>query len=525
MSSLAVPGSVRSRPARMARVVWRHRAIYVMLAAPLLYFLVFRYLPLWNAQIAFKDFSPIDGVMGSRWIGFQHFLTFFRSIYFGQLIRNTLGYSLAKLLVGMPTAILLALGLAETASRRLRNVVQTASYLPHFLSWVIMYGILLGLLSPGDGLINDILKRVGLQPIAFLTEPRWFPVVVVVSDVWKEAGWSAIIFLAGLLGISVEEYDTAVEEAQGQVVDEAVTEGWLTEEQAEMMRWRLEQAPGSGMGGPGKGWDRSMGGPGMGRLGDNFMSVAAEQLDMTLTELLDALQDGSTIAGLAEEAGVEAQTIVDAYLDGVRDDVAEAVSEGRMTQTQADYYLEQLETRTTDRLDDARLVVHEHHGDQHRVAVDRRGHLARPHPAIRPGAHHPAGCAEGGDPLGLVVDGGVLDAAHHHRRALVGRGPRPVEHREQQEGETEQGGSQRGATTVGERTRIAAGSQIVVVGRAITASKDVRHAGVQHFAQVQRVDAGDRRQDLRARRGHARPQHALAGTRRPGGKVPGYRRR
>ena len=193
----------------MARVVWRHRAIYVMLAAPLLYFLVFRYLPLWNAQIAFKDFSPIDGVWRSPWIGFQHFLTFFNSIYFGQLIRNTLGYSLAKLLVGMPMAILLALGLAETASRKLRSVVQTASYLPHFLSWVIMYGILLGLLSPGDGLINDMLKRVGLQPIAFLTEPRWFPVVVVVSDVWKEAGWSAIIFLAGLLGIDTALYEAA----------------------------------------------------------------------------------------------------------------------------------------------------------------------------------------------------------------------------------------------------------------------------------------------------------------------------
>jgi putative aldouronate transport system permease protein len=209
MSSLAVPGKVQSGPARMLRVIWRHRAIYVMLAAPLLYFLVFRYAPLWNAQIAFKDFSPIDGVMRSPWIGFRHFLTFFNSIYFGQLIRNTLGYSLAKLLIGMPTAILLALGLAETASRRLRNVVQTASYLPHFLSWVIMYGILLGLLSPGDGLINDLLKRVGLQPIAFLTEPRWFPVVVVVSDVWKEAGWSAIIFLAGLLGIDTALYEAA----------------------------------------------------------------------------------------------------------------------------------------------------------------------------------------------------------------------------------------------------------------------------------------------------------------------------
>jgi putative aldouronate transport system permease protein len=209
MSSLAAPGRMRSSPARTLRVIWRHRAIYVMLAAPLLYFLIFRYAPLWNAQIAFKDFSPIDGVWRSPWIGFRHFLTFFHSIYFGQLIRNTLGYSLAKLLIGMPTAILLALGLAETASRRLRNVVQTASYLPHFLSWVIMYGILLGLLSPGDGLINDILKRVGLQPIAFLTEPRWFPVVVVVSDVWKEAGWSAIIFLAGLLGIDTALYEAA----------------------------------------------------------------------------------------------------------------------------------------------------------------------------------------------------------------------------------------------------------------------------------------------------------------------------
>lgn len=209
MSSLAATARTLSGPVRTARALWRHRAIYVMLAAPLAYFLVFRYVPLWNAQIAFKDFSPIDGVMRSPWIGIRHFLTFFNSIYFGQLIRNTLGYSLAKLLVGMPTAILLALGLAETASRRLRSVVQTASYLPHFLSWVIMYGILLGLLSPGDGLVNDLLKRAGLRPIAFLTEPRWFPVVVVVSDVWKEAGWSAIIFLAGLLGIDTALYEAA----------------------------------------------------------------------------------------------------------------------------------------------------------------------------------------------------------------------------------------------------------------------------------------------------------------------------
>jgi hypothetical protein len=159
--------------------------------------------------------------------------------------------------------------------------------------------------------------------------------------------------LAGILGISVDEYDAAVEKAQGQAVDEALAEGWLTEEQAEMMRWRLEQSPGAGMSGFGKGWGRHMGGPGMGHLGDNLLSVAAEQLDMTLTELMDALQDGtSTIASLAAEKGVATQTIIDAYLEGVREDLTEAVSEGDMTQVQADYYLEQAETRATDKLDD-----------------------------------------------------------------------------------------------------------------------------------------------------------------------------
>jgi hypothetical protein len=157
--------------------------------------------------------------------------------------------------------------------------------------------------------------------------------------------------LAGILGIGVEEYDSAVEEAQGQAVDQALAEGWLTEDQAEMMRWRLEQAPGAGMGGLGRGHGGRIGGLGPGHLGGNLLSVAAEQLDMTLTELMDALQGGSSIASLAEEAGVDTQAIVDAYLEGAREDVAEAVSEGRMTQVQADYYLEQLETRITNQLD------------------------------------------------------------------------------------------------------------------------------------------------------------------------------
>ncbi len=205
----AVPAApARTRGALRSRI-WRHRVIYAILALPLLYFLLFRYLPLWNAQIAFKDFSPIDGVWKSRWIGLTHFLTFFQSIYFAQLIRNTLFYSFTKLLVGMPAAILLALALSETASRKMRAVVQTVTYLPHFLSWVIMYGVLLAALSSGEGFVNEIIKARGGQPVSFLTSREWFPAIVILSDVWKEVGWSAIIFLAALVGIDTALYEAA----------------------------------------------------------------------------------------------------------------------------------------------------------------------------------------------------------------------------------------------------------------------------------------------------------------------------
>ena len=190
----------------------RHRAVYVIAALPLLYFLLFRYYPLWNAQIAFKEFDPLAGVWKSAWTGFANFLTFFRSIYFGELLRNTLGYSIAKLVLGIPCAIILALALSETARRGLKGVVQTLSYLPHFLSWVIMYGLIITLLSPSDGLVNQIIKSLGGQPIAFLTSPSAFPFVIVISDIWKETGWSAIIFLAALLGVDPALYEAAAVE-------------------------------------------------------------------------------------------------------------------------------------------------------------------------------------------------------------------------------------------------------------------------------------------------------------------------
>jgi len=190
----------------------RHRSIYAIIFIPVIFYAVFKYLPIWNGQIAFKEFSPLNGVMGSKWVGFDHFIEFFSSFYFWELIRNTLFYSFAKLFVSVPLAIILAIVLYESRRNTLRKLVQNLSYLPHFLSWVIMYGILLALLSPGDGILNDLIKFFGGQPLSFLTETKTFPWIVILSDAWKETGWSAIIFIAALMGIDPTLYEAAMVE-------------------------------------------------------------------------------------------------------------------------------------------------------------------------------------------------------------------------------------------------------------------------------------------------------------------------
>lgn len=198
-----------ARVGALRRAVWRHRWIYLLMAASLLYFLIFRYGPLWNAQIAFKDFRPLLGVLRSPWTGFQNFKAFVDSFYFEQLMVNTVFFSTAKLILGIPLAVVLALALHETWFARYRTVVQTMAYLPHFLSWVVMFGVMLTILSPNNGLINQILERLGGEPIPFLTSPDWFRPVVVLSDLWKETGWSTILYLAALLAISPHLYEAA----------------------------------------------------------------------------------------------------------------------------------------------------------------------------------------------------------------------------------------------------------------------------------------------------------------------------
>jgi len=201
--------SKSQRLGQLGRTLYKYRWLYLMMLPGIIYVISFRDLPLWNAQIAFKDFKPLLGVWGSPFAGFKNFITFFNSFYFTQLISNTVIISLLKLVLGIPMAIILALCIYETAFKRLARFVQTITYLPHFLSWVIMFGILLVMLSPSEGLVNEAIKAGGGEPIAFLYSPDWFRVVVVGSDIWKDTGWGTILYLAALMSIDPTLFEAA----------------------------------------------------------------------------------------------------------------------------------------------------------------------------------------------------------------------------------------------------------------------------------------------------------------------------
>ncbi len=206
---IGVQVSKNQRLGELGRALYKYRWLYIMMLPGIVYFLLFRYLPLWNAQIAFKNFKPLLGVWGSPFVGFKNFITFFHSFYFTQLISNTVIISLLKLVLGMPMAVILALCIYETAFKGIARFVQTVSYLPHFLSWVIMYGILLVMLSPDSGLVNAGIKAAGGSPIAFLYSPEWFRGVVVGSDIWKDTGWGTILYLAALMSIDPTLFEAA----------------------------------------------------------------------------------------------------------------------------------------------------------------------------------------------------------------------------------------------------------------------------------------------------------------------------
>ena len=197
-----------TRTRRLLREFWDQRILYLMILPGILYFLIFRYYPMYGAVLAFKDYSVPDGIFGSPWVGLDNFRQVFNSTYFTNILTNTLLISAYRFFFALPAGIILALLLNEVRIGWFKKSVQTVTYLPHFLSWVVVYGVLLAMLST-DGLVNQPIQSLGGSPINFLANPDWFRTVLVGSGIWKEAGWSAIIYLAALTSISQELYEAA----------------------------------------------------------------------------------------------------------------------------------------------------------------------------------------------------------------------------------------------------------------------------------------------------------------------------
>jgi len=186
------------------------RVLLLMLLPGFALVLIFNYGPMYGLLMAFQDFQVTKGIWGSPWVGLKHFEEFFRNPMAVNALRNTLLISALKLIFGFPAPILLALLFNELRDGLFKRASQTISYMPHFVSWIVFSALVTAMLSPSTGVVNQIIKLVGLKPIYFMANPPWFRVVLVASEIWKEIGWGAIIYLAALTDIDPTLYEAAV---------------------------------------------------------------------------------------------------------------------------------------------------------------------------------------------------------------------------------------------------------------------------------------------------------------------------
>ncbi|TYA14723.1 sugar ABC transporter permease [Paenibacillus faecis] len=199
---------------RLLRDIAKHKAIYFMILPMVLYYIIFKYVPMYGSIIAFQDFRVAKGIGGSDWAGLKHFIAFFDSVYFFRVLKNTLLISLYNLVFGFPVPILFAILLNEIRNRLFKSVVQTVSYLPHFISLVVICGLIISFTSR-DGVINSLIAFFGGERSALLGDPANFRTIYVISQIWQEMGWSSIIYLAALSGINPEIYEAAKVDGAG----------------------------------------------------------------------------------------------------------------------------------------------------------------------------------------------------------------------------------------------------------------------------------------------------------------------
>lgn len=190
--------------------LWKERYLYLLLLPGLAYFIIYRYIPMAGNVIAFQDFSAFQGFLHSDWVGLKHFKKIFEDQEVIRVIWNTLYLSFLQIIFAFPMSIVLSIMLNELRSERYKRLIQSLVYLPHFLSWVVVVGIVTVFLKT-DGIVGKLLHiGFGLDQVSFLTEPSWFMPLIVLEVIWKETGWGTIIFLAALSGVNPSLYEAAV---------------------------------------------------------------------------------------------------------------------------------------------------------------------------------------------------------------------------------------------------------------------------------------------------------------------------
>ena len=188
--------------------IHEYRYLYLMLIPAVAAMIIFCYAPMYGIQIAFKNYKPRSGIWGSQWVGFKYFLRMFREQTFMTVLRNTLVISGLRLVICFPAGVIFALMLNEIGNQRLKKVAQTISYMPHFVSWVVLGGIVKSLLSL-NGPVNALVKLCGGTPAIWLTKSNYFIPIVLVTDIWKSMGWGSIVYLAAMAGIPMDQYESA----------------------------------------------------------------------------------------------------------------------------------------------------------------------------------------------------------------------------------------------------------------------------------------------------------------------------
>ena len=194
---------------RLAKALFQDRYLWLLAVPAVVYYILFHYLPMYGLLIAFKDFSPFLGILRSPWVGFVWFEQFFTSIHFVRTVRNTLLLNFYGFFFNFTVPIIFALLLNEVHNSLFRRWVQTISYIPHFVSIVVVVGLINAMFNTENGLVNTVMARLGMETVPFLILPGWFRPLYIGSDIWQHFGWRAIIYLAALTAIDQEQYDAA----------------------------------------------------------------------------------------------------------------------------------------------------------------------------------------------------------------------------------------------------------------------------------------------------------------------------